>query len=118
MQKEIRPSDEAEFNRLPMVNIASQFETYADTAAAMNCLDLVITVDTSVAHMAGTVGVPTWVMLTNYRTDWVWAESMNGCPWYDSARVFRQSVDGDWDSVVTPIRNRLSAMASPVALTG
>lgn len=118
LQKVIRPADEEAFNRFPMVNIAAKFDTYADTAAAMKCLDLVITVDTSVAHMAGTVGVPTWVMLTNYRTYWVWAESLNGCPWYDSARVFRQAVDGDWDSVVTPIRNRLAGLASPLALTG
>lgn len=118
LQKDVRPSDEAEFNRLPMVNIASQFETYADTAAAMNCLDLVITVDTSVAHMAGTVGVPTWVMLTNYRSYWVWAESQISCPWYASARVFRQTTDGDWDSVVLPIRDRLASIAQPKALTG
>ena len=74
---------------LDIEHIGQGFANFRDTAHAMKCLDLVITCDTSVAHMAGTVGVPTWVLLTTYRTYWVWAKSETRA-WYPSMECFRQ----------------------------
>jgi ADP-heptose:LPS heptosyltransferase len=73
----------------------------------MRCLDLMITCDTSVAHMAGTVGIPTIVMLTKYRTYWVWIRDREDSPWYPSVKIMRQKVDGDWPSVVGRVKAEL-----------
>lgn len=118
LQKELREGDVDAFEHLKPVALGSTFETYADTVAAMRELDLVITVDTSVAHMAGTVGVPTWVMLSNYRSYWVWVDGLKSSPWYPSVTVFRQESDHNWASIVEPIRARLTSMSSKLALTG
>jgi len=73
-----------------------------DTAALMACLDLVITVDTSVVHLAGTMGRPTW-LLNRYETDWRWLLEREDSPWYPTVRIFRQSSPNDWDSVIEKV---------------
>ena len=75
---------------------------YAETAALIAALDLVITVDTSVAHVAGALGHPAWVLL-QYAPDWRWLLNRNDTPWYDSLRLFRQSSPGDWRSVIASV---------------
>jgi Flp pilus assembly protein TadD len=80
---------------------------YAETAALIAALDLVITVDTSVAHVAGALGRPAWVMLP-YAPDWRWRLKRNDTPWYDSLRLFRQPSPGDWTSVVAAITDALA----------
>ena len=75
---------------------------YAETAALIAALDLTITVDTSVAHVAGALGHPAWVLLP-YAPDWRWLLNRNDTPWYDSLRLFRQSSPGDWRSVIASV---------------
>jgi len=86
---------------------ASAFENYADTAEAVHGLDLVITVDTSVAHLAGAMGKRVWILLQHTLSDWRWLLKRKDSPWYKSARLFRQPAQGDWGSVVEAVRSEL-----------
>ena len=73
-------------------------DAFLDTAAVMTCCDLVITSDTAVAHLAGALGVTTWVALKHV-PDWRWLLDRDDSPWYPTLRLFRQQSDGDWDGV-------------------
>ena len=81
-----------------MVCPPGRLETFADTAAVLKNLDLVITVDTAVAHCAGALGVPVWVALP-FAPDWRWLMDRDDSPWYPTMRLFRQKRWGDWDEV-------------------
>lgn len=110
LQKDVRDADEAAFNDLcqrphGMVDLAYGLMDFVDTAAAMKALDLVITVDTSVAHMAGTLGVPTIVMLSVFRAYWLWEHARQDSPWYPSVKVIRQDRDGEWGDVVERVKS-------------
>jgi hypothetical protein len=83
-------------------------DAFVDTAAAMASLDLVITSDTSVAHVAGALGVPTWVALP-FVPDWRWMLNRSDNPWYPAMRLFRQSVAGDWAGVFDRMKVALVA---------
>jgi len=80
---------------------------FMDTAAVMKHLDVIITIDTSIAHLAGALGVPVWLMLP-YRTDWRWMQNTQSSPWYPTMHLFRQSEPGNWHHVVTDIVNKLT----------
>jgi hypothetical protein len=82
--------------------------SFADTAALMMHLDVVISVDTAITHLAGSLGRPAWVMLNAYATDWRWLLGRDDSPWYSSARLFRQPRMGDWESVTKKIAQYLS----------
>jgi hypothetical protein len=82
----------------------------ADTAALMGELDLVISADTSVAHLAGALGVPVWIMLP-FVPDWRWMLDRDDSPWYPRARLFRQDERREWPAVVEHVANALSAFA-------
>jgi len=82
---------------------------FVDTAAVLAGLDLVISVDTAVAHLAGALGVPCWLMLPAYMTDWRWMRERSDTPWYPSLQLFRQVSSGDWASVVAQLTARLQA---------
>ncbi len=84
---------------------------FGDTAAAIMALDLVITVDTSVAHLAGALGKPVWLLLP-FASDWRWLEKRNDSPWYPSMRLFRQDATRRWDSVMAEVTSALRAQAS------
>jgi ADP-heptose:LPS heptosyltransferase len=91
-------------------------QDFADTAAVINCLDLVITVDTSVAHLAGAMGKPVWILLCS-NPDWRWMRDREDSPWYPAARLFRQSAAGDWRGVVERVCRGLSAWVVPTQQT-
>src|SRR5256885_11721955 len=80
--------------------------TPLDTAAAILHLDLVISVDTMVAHLAGALGKPVWTLLP-YRSDWRWMADREDTPWYPTMRLFRQSRPGHWSDVVARVRSEL-----------
>ena len=82
--------------------------SWADTAALIQNLDVVVGVDTAVSHLSGALGRPTWIMLNNYAVDWRWLLARDSSPWYPSARLFRQPVMGDWQSVTNKIHQYLS----------
>jgi hypothetical protein len=82
--------------------------SFSDTAALMMHLDVVISVDTAVAHLAGALGRPTWIMLNWFSTDWRWLLKRDDSPWYSTARLFRQPAMGDWASVTKKISQYLS----------
>jgi hypothetical protein len=88
---------------------ATGARSFLETAQIIAGLDLVITVDTSVAHLAGSIGVPVWTLLPAVGTDWRWLRQGETTRWYPSMRLFRQSTAGDWSSVLQSIRRSLAA---------
>jgi tetratricopeptide (TPR) repeat protein len=80
---------------------------FSDTAALIDNLDLVISVDTSTAHLAGAIGKPVWI-LNRFDTCWRWMRDRTDSPWYPSARLFRQPQPGDWDSVIADVAHALA----------
>ena len=82
--------------------------SFADSAALMMNLDVVIGVDSANSHLAGALGRPTWIMLNNYATDWRWLVDRDSSPWYSTVRLFRQPSMGDWQSVTKKISQYLS----------
>lgn len=107
LQKELRSGDAQFLERYPSVQQhQDQLFSFDDTAALIAALDLVITVDTSVAHLAGALGKPVWIMLPKV-PDYRWMLDRNDTPWYPSARLFRQTNSGDWSDVVRTIANSL-----------
>ncbi len=91
----------------PFVDRTPDLRTFADTAALIDNLDLVIAVDTAVAHLAGALGKPVWIMLP-YSVDWRWMTDEARTPWYPSMRIYRQRRSGDWGEVVSRIRADLA----------
>ena len=84
-------------------------DKFVDTAALIAELDLIISVDTSIAHLAGAMGKPTFVLLQNV-CDWRWMDERQDCPWYPSARLFRQTRQGDWNDVMHRVIDAIAAM--------
>ena len=92
--------------RSNLIDLAPELATFADTAAVLASLDLLITVDTSVAHLAGALGRPAWVMLP-FAPDWRWLLERSDSPWYGEMRLFRQQAIGDWPRVVEQLHAAL-----------
>ena len=93
-----------------LIDHSAELEDFADTAALISLLDLVVTIDTSVAHLAGALGVPVWIML-KHDADWRWLLDRGDSPWYPTARLFRQGQRGDWGGVVAAIVTALGALS-------
>jgi hypothetical protein len=90
----------------PVRTLGEAFDAEApflDTAAVMKNLDLVIAPNTSIAHLAGALNVPVWVILSGVASDWRWIANRDDSPWYPSMRLFRQKVGGDWDEVFNQV---------------
>jgi tetratricopeptide (TPR) repeat protein len=107
MQKDLREGDRERLATCPgLVHLGDQLADFADTAAVIESLDLVISSDTSVAHLAGALGKPTWILLQRIG-DWRWLIGREDSPWYPSVRLFRQTEIGRWDSVISRVRDEL-----------
>ncbi len=100
---------------LPVVDLGASLDeggsAFVDTAAVMMNLDLVITSDTAIAHLAGALGVPVWVAL-QHLPDWRWQLDRPDCPWYPTMRLFRQTAFGDWDGVFAKIAAELRSLSA------
>ena len=100
LQKECRRQDEYFLNEHPEVaQHQNELNDFSDTAALLECMDLIISVDTSVAHLAGALGKPVWILLP-FAPDYRWLLDRPASPWYPSAKLLRQADIGDWKSVV------------------
>ncbi|QYD69774.1 tetratricopeptide repeat protein [Paraburkholderia edwinii] len=112
LQHDVRESDRAYLTELEargvLRDVSSRLATFADTAALISRLDLVIGVDTAVAHLAGALGKPVWIALP-FMPDWRWQLNRSDSPWYATARLFRQTARGDWASVIAALRAQLDA---------
>lgn len=86
---------------VPVTDLSGRLGDFADTAAAVAALDLVVTVDTAVAHLAGALGKPVWLLLSTPCDGFLWMDGRADSPWYPSARLFRQSRTGDWSGAVS-----------------
>ncbi|MGI4856210.1 MAG: tetratricopeptide repeat protein [Janthinobacterium lividum] len=107
LQKDVRETDRDTQARLPALrDPASRLTTFADTAALIAGLDLVICVDTAVAHLAGALGKPVWVLLP-FTPDWRWQMTRDDSPWYPGMRLFRQPARGDWRAVMRDVQAAL-----------
>ena len=95
-------------SELPLHDFTSELDDFADTAALVATLDLVITVDTAMAHLAGALGRPVWI-LNRFDACWRWLLHREDSPWYPTARLFRQSSPGHWDGVVDQVRALLAS---------
>jgi len=97
--------------RASIVDVMDDVEDMLDTAAIIENLDLVLSVDTSVAHLAGALGKPVWI-LSRYDACWRWLQNKPANPWYPTARVFGQPESGDWDAVVEEVKAALGDLLS------
>jgi Flp pilus assembly protein TadD len=100
LQNEIRPADAAALRGAGRVGFFGEaLRDFSDTAALLDLMDMVVTVDTSIAHLAGAMGKPVWILLP-FNPAWRWLLHRPDSPWYPSARLFRQPRIGDWESVI------------------
>ena len=112
LQKDLRPDDGATLIEHPeIIDLTAHLTDFAETAALVSCLDVVITVDTSIAHLAGALGRPTWILLP-YTPDYRWLLDRDDSPWYPTVRLFRQSETREYASVIDRIRTELLATIS------
>ncbi|CAB3787552.1 tetratricopeptide repeat protein [Pararobbsia alpina] len=113
LQRDVRDSDRACLAQLEqrgvLLDVSARLTSFADTAALIARLDLVISVDTAVAHLAGALGKPVWIALS-FMPDWRWQLDRSDSPWYAQARLFRQTTRGDWTGVVAALRTELDAL--------
>ena len=112
LQKEFRAGEREQLSQIPgWIDLSEFIRDFEDTAALCSLMDLVITVDTSVAHLAGALGRPTWLMLP-FAPDWRWLMNRSDSPWYPSLKLFRQTAISDWKSVLDPIAQNLQCQFS------
>jgi tetratricopeptide (TPR) repeat protein len=105
-ESEFAAVDQGAWEGPSIANVAAELRDWADTAALIAALDLVVTVDTAIPHLAGALGRPTWVM-NRFDPCWRWLETRADSPWYPTLRLFGQPAMGDWDSVVAEVRIEL-----------
>jgi tetratricopeptide (TPR) repeat protein len=108
LQKDPAPGEAEAFEDLGGLHLGGELDDFADTAALLDLMDLVVTVDTSVAHLAGAMGRPALVMLA-FNPDWRWFLGRDDSPWYPSLRLVRQPSPGDWQGVVAEVKAQLPA---------
>ncbi|MBS0559540.1 MAG: tetratricopeptide repeat protein [Proteobacteria bacterium] len=107
LQKPLPPSDEAALAAFPgMIDLSDALADFGETAALIENLDLVVSVDSAVAHLAGALGKPCWLLLSK-AADWRWMVERSDSPWYPTIRLFRQHIPGAWDDLVQSVRDAL-----------
>lgn len=111
LQNKVRDGDAEELARQEIRYFGTELHDFGDSAALAANLDLVISVDSAPAHLAGAIGLPVWNLLP-CAPDWRWLLERNDSPWYPSARLFRQSTLRDWDNVLAQVRNHLEAFVA------
>jgi tetratricopeptide (TPR) repeat protein len=111
LQKEVGATEAAVLQHYNVTQLGQEFSDFADTAAVVAMLDIVISVDTSVAHLAGAMGKAT-VVLIPFAPDWRWMLHRTDSPWYPTMRLYRQSVRGDWQDPLGRIRHELTSVAA------
>jgi len=110
LQKGARPADRQALAQHPRVlDLDCEIENFTDTASVLSCLDVVVSVDTSVVHLAGAMGRPVWVMLP-YTPDWRWLLERTDSPWYPTMRLFRQDASRDWSRVIGEVKAALQGL--------
>jgi len=107
LQCDCTAEEEAELVATGVRAYPGAIRSFADSAALLMHMDVVLSVDTAVAHLAGALGRPVWVMLSQYALDWRWLLDRDSSPWYSTARLFRQPKMGDWSSVTEKIHKFL-----------
>lgn len=110
LQIDATPEEEAELAAAGVQRYPGAIKSFADTAALIMAMDVVISVDTAISHLSGALGRPTWVMLNWFASDWRWLTNRDDSPWYSTARLFRQPAMGDWQSVTKKVSQFLSWM--------
>jgi hypothetical protein len=107
LQSDLRSADGEALRGLPnLVPLGDGFRDFADTAAVISLLDVVVSVDTAVAHLAGAMGKPVMILVP-YAADFRWMRNRGDSPWYPTAELYRQPAFGDWDSVIVRVADRL-----------
>jgi tetratricopeptide (TPR) repeat protein len=110
LQKEMSEADQAVLKSRPDIStFSAELTDFTDTAALCDLVDVVVSVDTSVVHLAGALGRPVWVLLP-FNPDWRWLLDRTDSPWYDSTKLYRQERPGDWQSVFERIRTDLESL--------
>ena len=111
LQKEVRAADQATLDAHPEVrHFGAELHDFADTAALVSLMDVVITVDTSLAHLAGALGKDTRLLLARIGQDWRWMTGRDDSPWYPSMRLYRQGADSDWDGPLTAVAGDIARL--------
>jgi len=107
LQREVRPAEASVLAANDQVAyFGAELQDFSDTSALVSLMDVVISVDTAVAHLAGAMGKPVWILLP-FAADWRWLVDRDDSPWYPTARLFRQPRIADWDSVIGRVRQQL-----------
>ena len=112
LQKELSDEDAAALAADDIMHFGRELTDFLETASLAVLMDVVISVDTSVAHLAATLGIETWLLLP-FAADWRWLLDRDDSPWYASVRIFRQPTAGDWPSVMAAVRAELKARVAP-----
>ena len=112
------PQHPNDFNRsmqseppFPGLDLSDLKGNFKPTAELVSTLSLLITVDTAMAHLAGSLGVKVWILLPNLGTDWRWIRGLSHTPWYPSARLFWQTTPGDWSQTTQEVRDEISRIS-------
>jgi ADP-heptose:LPS heptosyltransferase len=108
LQIDATPEEEAELAQAGVSMFPNSVSSFAETAALIMNMDVVVSVDTAVAHLAGALGRPTWILLQKFAVDWRWLLNRDDSPWYSTARLFRQPEFDDWTSVTSKVAQYLS----------
>lgn len=118
LQKDLAPVETAWLKQKGIENLGEGFTDFADTAAAIARLDLLISIDTSVAHLAGAMGKPVWTLLPRV-PDWRWLLDRSDSPWYPTMRLFRQTQAGEWtpvlEQVIEALKQQVGTLVEPIA---